>query len=168
MSRDFSRVKAASGSGSIGRMHIAKALVKRNFCPDIDTAFHRYLRDGGPAFVEKYRMATDQAVEIIHRSGGVAILAHPGFYNSDSLIESLFDVGLDGLEVYNPAHSELQVYRFRCIVRACNGLESGGSDFHGERETSPPLGEFRVPYSRLNRMAEYRSETGTVRGTRET
>jgi hypothetical protein len=163
---DPSKVISDCGPGSIGRMHIAKALVGEGLCPDIDTAFQLYLRDGGPAFVEKYRIPANRAVEVIHRSGGIAFLAHPGFYNDETLISSLFEAGMDGLEVYNPSHSDLQVYNFRAIVREQGGLESGGSDFHGCRERSLPLGAFKVPYSIVARMSDSRSAPRTSEGLR--
>ncbi len=152
---DLSSVMEVGGPGSVGRMHIAKALVRENFCGDIDAAFSMYLGDSGPAFVEKYRISADEAIEVIHGAGGLALLAHPGFYASEALISYLFDVGLDGLEVFNPKHSGFQVSRFQTLVREHGGVESGGSDFHGEREIPKRLGVFKAPYSLVVRMKEY-------------
>jgi predicted metal-dependent phosphoesterase TrpH len=150
-------VLGIGGEGSIGRMHIAKALVREKLCPTIDAAFGRYLRDGGPAFVEKYRMSAEKAIRVIHEAGGVAVLAHPGFYSNEELMNHLFDVGLDGLEVYNPKHTEIQILRFQQIVQDHKGVGSGGSDFHGGRDNASPLGSFKVPYSVMTRMVEYHS-----------
>ncbi len=150
-------VLGIGGEGTIGRMHIAKALVQEKLCSSIDDAFSRYLRDGGPAFVEKYRMSAEKAIRVIHKAGGVAILAHPGFYGNEELMNHLFDVGLNGLEVYNPKHTGVQIRRFQQIVREHNGVGSGGSDFHGGRDKTLPLGAFKVPYSIVTRMVEYNS-----------
>ena len=162
LSLKLSTVLEISGEGSIGRMHIAQALVQEGLCQNVDTAFSKYLRDGGPAFVEKYRVAADKAIDVIHRAGGLTLLAHPGFYNDEELMEFLFEVGLDGLEVYNPKHSELQVLRFQKVVEAHNGIESGGSDFHGGREKTVPLGAFKVSCSIVTKMEEFRSTARAV------
>jgi predicted metal-dependent phosphoesterase TrpH len=158
---ELSTVMEVGGDGSVGRMHIAKAMVKDKFCRNIDIAFSRYLRDGGPAFVKKYRISAEEAVDIIHKANGLALLAHPGFYASEALISYLFDVGLDGLEVYNPKHSEFQVSRFQTLVREHKGVESGGSDFHGGKERPSRLGFFKAPYSLVVKMKEYSEGSGT-------
>jgi len=152
---ELSTVLEIAGKGSIGRMHIAKALVQEEHCAGIDAAFSQYLRDGGPAFVEKCRIGAEEAIEIIHKAGGLALLAHPGFYDDDALIAHLFDSGMDGLEVYNPKHSEFQVLRFQRMVRGYDGIESGGSDYHGGKENAAPFGDFKVPYTVVSRMKAF-------------
>jgi predicted metal-dependent phosphoesterase TrpH len=158
-----STVIGLAGEGSVGRMHVAQALVSEKFCRDIDTAFGQYLRDGGPAFVEKYRISAVEAIDVIHNAGGIALLAHPGFYNDERLMAHLFEVGLDGLEVYNPKHSKIQVRHFQKLIREHNGVESGGSDYHGGKDNSPPLGAFKIPYSIVAKMMEYASSAQGIR-----
>jgi len=153
------RVLEAGGSGSIGRMHIARALVEARLFGSIDEVFRRLLRDGGPAFIGKYRIPAREAIDVIHRAGGVALLAHPGFYADEALMADLFDSGLDGLEVYSPKHRQQQIFRFRTILRERNALASGGSDFHGHRKGSPPLGRFRVPPALVAALKESSKES---------
>ena len=150
----LSTVLEIGGRGSVGRLHVARALVQENLCADVETAFRKYLGDRGPAFVEKHRIPADEAIAVIHKAGGKAFLAHPGFYDDEELIYSLFDDGLDGLEVYNPKHRGRQINRFREIVQEFDGLASGGSDFHGGRLNGPPLGRFKVPYSLAAKIIE--------------
>jgi predicted metal-dependent phosphoesterase TrpH len=147
-------VMERSGTGSVGRMHIAQALVEDGFCRTTDEAFGRFLRDGGPAFIEKYRISVGEAIRVIHKAGGLTFLAHPGFYDDEKLVADLFEAGLDGLEVYNPKHSEKQIVRFRTIIREKRALASGGSDYHGEKKNGSPLGRFRVPYALVAGMKE--------------
>ncbi len=152
---NLSTVLKIGGEGSVGRLHIAEALVLDGLCENTDVAFSKYLRDGGPAFVEKYRIPADRGIELIHQAGGLTALAHPGFYNDEKLMTCLFENGLDGLEVYNPKHNQLQVFRFQKIVEAYKGIESGGSDFHGGKGKIAPLGRFKIPYSIVAKMMEF-------------
>jgi hypothetical protein len=156
----------AGGTGSIGRMHIARALVEEGLCGSVDEAFRRLLRDGGPAFIEKYRIPAAEAIDVIHRAGGLAFLAHPGFYADEELMADLFASGLDGLEVYNPKHRQEQIFRFRTIIRERGALESGGSDFHSEKKRSLPFGKFRVPYTLVEGMRASLSTSRTESGSR--
>jgi len=124
--------------GSIGRPHIAQLMVEKGIITNIFQAFNRWLNRGGPAYVPKTKMKIDQAIEVIHQAGGLAILAHPftlGFVQYDRLgreILKLKEMGLDGLEVYYPSHSRYFRKFLLDFARRERMCVSGGSDFHGK------------------------------------
>ncbi|WP_413381313.1 PHP domain-containing protein [Alkalihalobacillus sp. 1P02AB] len=140
--------------GSIGRPHIAKALVKRGFVSDVAEAFDLYLAEGKPAFVGKEKeMSVKEAIDWIHRTGGLAIVAHPGHYGLDeSIIDWVKNDSLDGIEIYHRDHLEIEQQKYRDIQtkieQALNKslVITGGSDFHHEDygRTIEPLGQTRI------------------------
>ena len=120
-----------AGHGAIGRPHIASALVEEGLTRSYGEAFEAYIGDSGPAFEPKYRIAPEDAVEIIANAGGISILAHPGWYISEDELVMLIRAGLDGIETVHPAHDADRQRFYRGIVSEYFLLESGGSDFHG-------------------------------------
>ncbi len=136
---DFAHVEAASAGGSIGRPHIAQALVDSNATKTLDEAFRRYLGIGRPAFVPKPTLSSVDVIDVVHAAGGVAILAHPASSRvTDDTIERLADHGLDGFEVRHPKHSAKTETRLRALIEKTGLLPSGGSDFHGPAQAGPP------------------------------
>ncbi len=83
---------------TIGRPHIANALVKKGVVSSMQQAFEMYLGKGAPAYVSPERIHPRQAIDWIHEAGGTAVLAHPGLYDDDALVAELIDYGLDGIE----------------------------------------------------------------------
>lgn len=126
--------------GSIGRPHVAKALVKHNYVKDVKEAFDRYLAEGKPCYVEKEKeMSPEEAIFWIHQTGGRAIIAHPVYYNDDALIERLVaEHQLDGIEVYHRDHDQDARKHFEQLTAYLEKkynktlLKTGGSDFHHE------------------------------------
>lgn len=119
--------------GTIGRPHIARALLERNYVCSVEDAFRRYLI---PCNVPKYYWPIDDAINEIRRIGGVAVLAHPTTISTDreelsALIDELSDMGLDGIEVFNNmAHIDEMEFLRRLSLES-GLLTTGGSDFHG-------------------------------------
>ena len=101
----FEAVLAASGGGAIGRPHVARALVAAGHVKDQREAFDRFLAFGRPAYVEKARLEIADGIAMIHRAGGLAVIAHPGAEGRRERIEPLVPLGLDGLEVRHPSHT---------------------------------------------------------------
>lgn len=117
---------------SIGRPHVAAALVARGHVRTHDEAFERYLDTGQPAFVPRSGASAAQVIDVIHQAGGVAALAHPGPSRSDRLIPGLAASGLDAIEVRHSDHDEAAEARYRALAATLGLAVSGGSDFHGE------------------------------------
>jgi Predicted metal-dependent phosphoesterases (PHP family) len=98
----YERVLEIAGSGSVGRPHIARALLEAGVVASMGQAFEKYIGAGKPAFEPRHKCSPSQAVRIIRKSGGVAVFAHPGLAGCDQIIPSLAEEGLQGLEVYHP------------------------------------------------------------------
>jgi hypothetical protein len=135
---DWTSVQAVAGRGSVGRPHVARALVAAGACADEEQAFARWLRRGKPAHVPSTGMALVEAIACIHGAGGIAVLAHPPRSRGvdapgglEAFVRDAARAGLDGLEVQHPAHTPAQMKRLRRLCRELDLVESGGSDFHG-------------------------------------
>jgi predicted metal-dependent phosphoesterase TrpH len=149
-------VRTVAGDGQLGRPHIARILVERGFAQSIDAAFDRYLGTGKPAYVEKERIACARAIDIIHASGGLPVLAHPGLLKLgpnlllEDLVARLKDIGLAGIEAFYPSHSPADTARFVELARRLDLVVTGGTDFHGDIKPDIEMGcgagDFRVPY----------------------
>lgn len=126
------RVLEIAGSGSVGRPHIARAMVETGRVATVEEAFDRYISEGRPAFVPRLKCSPKQGVAMIRRAGGVAVLAHPGLAAADELIDELLPEGLAGIEVYHPAHSPDRVRHYLEICRRHGLVYTGGSDYHGQ------------------------------------
>lgn len=126
----------AFAGDSIGRPHIARALLERRYADSMEDAFRRYLV---PCNVPKSYWKIDEAIEEIHRIGGVAVLAHPTSISRDlsvlgPVITALQLSGLDGLEVYNNMGWPLEIEFLRRTAEDRGLLVTAGSDFHGIEE----------------------------------
>lgn len=122
--------------GSIGRPHIARALLERGYADSVEDAFRRYLV---PCNVPKSYWPMDEAIAEIHRIGGAAVLAHPTSISKDpvtlgSVIADLHASGLDGIEVYNNMGWPLEIEFLRRTATERGLLMTAGSDFHGIEE----------------------------------
>ncbi|SDW59173.1 PHP domain-containing protein [Paenibacillus sp. CF384] len=120
-------------SGSIGRPHIAAVLVDKAYVSSMQEAFDRYLAEDGAAYVNPPRLHPFEALEWIREAGGTSVIAHPGIYDNDVLVESIIKQGAKGIEVYHPDHSAEDEERYLMLATRYNLIVTGGSDFHGER-----------------------------------
>jgi predicted metal-dependent phosphoesterase TrpH len=130
---------------SIGRPHVADALVARGHVADRAEAFERFLADGGPAYVERYHPDVRIGIELVHAAGGLAIIAHPwGRASVDVLTEDVLTSlvthhGLDGFEVDHEDHDAGQRRRLRALAERLGVLGTGSSDHHGFGKPNMPL-----------------------------
>ncbi|MCX5874708.1 MAG: PHP domain-containing protein [Deltaproteobacteria bacterium] len=143
----------------IGRPHFARLLAKKGRAKNTQDAFSRYLKHGGPAFVEHVKPQADEVISRITEANGLAILAHPacsdpGLEKIPAFVAQLKDYGLAGLEGIYPTHSK-KVCRFlQTLAAQHNLLLSGGTDYHGDAHSVTPLGgntkTIRVPFQLLD------------------
>ena len=130
-------LNSETGIGTVGRPHIAAAMLKKGYVRNIREAFHRFLKKGAPAYFDRMRLNADQAIELIHHAGGIAIVAHPvslGFSSFKAVGEYILQLkktGLDGIEVYYSGQDEKIRQTMIKFARENNMVVSGGSDFHG-------------------------------------
>lgn len=153
-------LRCAGTSTSVGRPHIARALVEAGHCADLQQAFDRYLADGGTAYVELSRLTTAQAIDLIHEGGGIAVLAHPMRLRDQSRLQEASRL-FDGIEIVHPSADEAYRRKLEDLADASGLLATGGTDFHG-RSTDPPIG-VSFPAERLQRFLEKVSAPGTQR-----
>ncbi len=116
---------------SVGRPHVAQAMVKHGYVASFKEAFDRYLKIGSPAYVPRKKITPVLAIEIIREAGGVAVLAHPGDRILDSEIKLWINEGLQGIEVNHPDHSKQEIMKYTRITEKMKLIATGGSDYHG-------------------------------------
>lgn len=138
--------------GTIGRPHIAQALREAGYVAHNEEAFVRYLV---PCNVPKRYFPVDEATRLIHRSGGVAVLAHPPYVSRErktleKLVAELVTLGLDGIEAYNNGSTLEDTDWLIKLARRHGLIVTGGSDFHGDPGSNIEIGSgFRgleIPY----------------------
>jgi len=132
--------------GAMGRPHVARALVEAGHVLSVSEAFDRYLKPGKPAYVPKEDVKVSEAVRLINRAGGVAVLAHPmELKMGDAMLESLIgewkSQGLAGVEVYHPSAQNNHASFLLHLAKREKMLVTGGSDFHGETVRKTEIGE---------------------------
>ncbi len=148
-------IAADCGKPAVARPHIAEYLVKTGHAADMDDAFDRWLGKGQPAYVDKFRVAAQDAIALIQDAGGLAVMAHPGVSAPDDTLEELVTtlttMGLSGIEVYYPGQAEARTESLEKLARRHGLLMTGGSDFHGdinpEIQMGSGLGDLEIPYA---------------------
>src|SRR3989442_1788877 len=156
-------VEAADG-GALGRPHVARVLVQRGVCVDMNDAFGRYLGRGRPAYVEKPLPTLPQVAELVHTVGGIVVAAHVGAHGTEGQIRQFQEQGPDGLEVRPPSHSPGAERRLTGIAQRLGLAISGGSDWHGDMElgdSHAPLGGLDIPLEWLEHLEERRATTSS-------
>ena len=127
--------KYATGE-SVGRPHIARAMVEKGYVKSEEEAFNRFLAKGADAYADKERTTPAQAIELILGAGGLPVLAHPQTLGLDSrellaLVDDLEKSGLVGIETYYYSHSEEETVLYQYIARDLGMIVTGGTDYHG-------------------------------------
>ena len=137
---EWERVREIAGDGSVGRPHIALAMVEKGYIQETREAFVEYLGRNGLAYVEREKMGPTEAVRILAQVGGVAVLAHPSQLSSmDARIEELKAAGLVGMEVHYAQYSPETVQYLAEVAARHDLIPCGGSDYHGLGNTGEPL-----------------------------
>lgn len=137
---------------SIGRPHIADAIVRRGAALDIDDAFTRYLRRGRPGYVPRASVAVEEAVRMTRVQQGAIVVAHPGLNLGESDTEALAREGLDGIEVWHPKHAAEQRERLLAIAKRLGLVASGGSDYHGPGRSRHEIASAGVPMTTVETL----------------
>jgi 3',5'-nucleoside bisphosphate phosphatase len=133
-------------SPSVGRPHIADALIAAGHVRDRQQAFDRFLADGGPAHVHRYTIEVDRGIDLVHEAGGLAVIAHPWGRGRERLLppnvlqDLARDHGLDGIEVDHQDHDSDARRRLRALAESLGLLATGSSDYHGTGKLDHDLG----------------------------
>ena len=157
-------IKKLVGDSLPGRPHIAEILLKKNVVHTFQEAFDKYLGKGKAAYVEKYRLEPETAIQVILNAGGIPVLAHPYLLrlqkdeDLEDLIVYLKNLGLMGIEVIYPEHNLKCMHLYSRLAEKYDLLITGGTDFHGDYKPGIQLGigngEFQVAYSVYEKMFE--------------
>ena len=155
-------MKCATGSTNIYKQHIMQALMECGYTTTIFGDLYNRL------FTKESRMnvlmgATypepAEIIEAIHEAGGIAVLAHPGFYDNFELLEELIPIGLDGVEVWHPENTAEQQEMLIAIAKKHDLLMTGGSDFHGAYNAYPvKLGEYGPDETNVAQLLSYKAK----------
>ncbi len=147
-------VQEFAGRSAIGRPNVADALVKVGAVSNFSAAFDKYIGYGSAAYVSKYNISPREAIELIHRAKGLAILAHPGIAGAGAHIEEFLGFGLDGIEAFHPMHNSRLQKTYQEFAEKKNILYTGGSDFHGRQGKYGQVGTVSIPDNTLALMKE--------------
>lgn len=145
-------VMTEAAGGSVGRPHVARAMIRAGAVRDSREAFDRYLAAGRPAYVPKERLEIRDAIALAHSAGAIAVWAHPGGDCRREKLEPLVEMGLDGVEIRHPSHNSEDVKRLTALADHFGLLPSGGSDWHGAPEGPRCIGCMHVPHEWLERQ----------------
>ena len=148
----FEEVSRLAQSKSVGRPHLAAVLKEKGWVNTIQAAFNKYLADGAPAHVPKFRQTPAQAIDLVHRAGGVAVLAHPMLTNVDELIPGFVEAGLDGLEAQYPNKSETVIQFYEELAKKYGLIVTGGSDAHGDAKKHTFVGKKTISYDLVEKL----------------
>ena len=149
----FESVLEQAGTGSIGRPHIANALLEEGLTESYHEAFWKYLGFGKPAYEKKYHVSPQAAIELIASAGGLSFIAHPANMIEEKVLFELINAGVDGIEVIHPSHSPEHVMHYSGIVNEYFLLASGGSDFHGGRKNDSEIfGKYYISEDHVETM----------------
>ena len=153
---EWERVQAIAGDGSVGRPHIALAMVEMGYCKEPKDAFPEYLGRNGAAYVERTKMTPAEAIQMLLKVGGVPVLAHPAYLSDlTAHLPELKAAGLLGLEVYYAKFPPEKIAHLQDLATQYDLIPCGGSDFHGLGNTDEALpGSMGPPLSTVERLEE--------------
>jgi predicted metal-dependent phosphoesterase TrpH len=150
------RVLAIAGSGTVGRPHVARAMIEQGYVQTVSEAFDRFLGSGRPAFVPRARKLPEDSVQLLQTSRAIPVLAHPlSSGDVEGTLRRLVPAGLLGMEVYYGEYSLETRHDLAQIARHWDLIPTGGSDFHGPGfKEGRELGSAQVPLSSAERLRE--------------
>jgi len=140
--------------GTVGRLHVARAMVKEGLVGSTREAFGRFIGDKCPAYIAGFKLSPLEAIKLIKGVGGIPVLAHPHTLNRDDLILQFIDYGLMGLEVYYPEHTQGMINFYLSLAQKYNLLATGGSDFHGDAKSEAKIGSIKIPYDLVEKLKQ--------------
>lgn len=152
----FEEIQRQAGRNLMGKPHVAQALVEHGTVDSFREAFEQFLGKGKPLDdVPKERMSVEEAIRRIDGAGGVPVLAHPVHYGmdgEDGVLGRFVEMGIRGIEVYYPDHSDRQREGYRRLAEEHDLLITGGTDFHGDAKPEVDIGDVRLSGDHLERL----------------
>jgi 3',5'-nucleoside bisphosphate phosphatase len=151
---DLDTVLSLSNGGSVGRSHVARALVGTGAAESVSDAFTRLIGRGMPFYVPKDSRSPEAVISAMREIGAIPVLAHPGITHADELLPELIDAGLMGIEAYHADHTPEQRAEYARLAAARGLLVTGGTDFHGPTAPNAALGSIEVPESAVRALLD--------------
>ena len=139
---------------TIGRPHIAQIMVQMGYVETLQEAFKKYLGDGCSCYVQGEYVTPEATIDIIHKAGGVAVIAHPHLVKDSSVLLKLLEMNFDGIECYYSKFPPKDHERWLQIANHRSWLITGGSDFHGTVKPLIPLGCSWINDIQLRRLLD--------------
>lgn len=151
---DFDDVLKEGKGDSIGRPHVALAMIKKGYAKKVSEIFDQYLEIGRPAYVERFKLTPYDAIDLINGAGGIAVLAHPKLVYNDDIVDELLP-HLDGIEIYHSEHSKEDIENYLKKSLPYDLIITGGSDCHGHgKNRGPLLGSVKIPQKYVEKFYE--------------
>jgi 3',5'-nucleoside bisphosphate phosphatase len=147
-------IDIASGKGSVGRLHLAQALLEAKAVSSIQDAFDMYIGDSRPCYVEDVGFAAEEAIDVILKAKGVPVLAHPKSMGDDLLVPEFVKLGIRGIEAFHTDHTAQASRKYEKMAKEYGLIVTGGSDCHGMGKGRVLLGSVKVPYEVVERLKE--------------
>jgi len=159
---EWQRIQEIAGSGSIGRPHIAQAMLEKGYIASLKEAFTKYIGQGAPVYVEREKMTPIEVVELVLRANGLPVLAHPLTTDDpETMVIELKAVGLVGLESYYNGYTADEINKLLHLANKYNLIATGGSDYHGvDTGTETMIGGADVPMESAKRLIALAEQRG--------
>ena len=159
---EWQRVQEIAGTGTIGRPHIAQAMLEKGYITSLKEAFTKYISQGGPAYVEREKMTPAEAVAMVLEANGLPVLAHPFTINNpEMVIIELKAAGMVGIEAYYNSYSADEVSKLVSLANKHNLIATGGSDYHGlDASNETMIGGVDVPMESAERLIALAKQRG--------
>lgn len=151
---EWNRVMEIAGRGSVGRPHIAQAMVEKGYVASLREAFDKYIGHDGPAYIERKKIAPLEAVKLVLESGGLPVLAHPADIEQlGRLLLKLKKAGLVGIEIYYDGYATETISHLEGLALKHDLIACGGSDYHGlDGSTGSDMGSVNVPQESVEKL----------------
>ncbi|MDD5613951.1 MAG: PHP domain-containing protein, partial [Candidatus Omnitrophica bacterium] len=153
---DEVKIVKENENSALGRLHIAKEIHREGYTGSIKEAFVKYIGEGKPCYVKKDYFAPGDAVSLIKKIGGIAVLAHPHLLGDDSIVSDLIKEGIEGIEAYHFEHPKSVEEKYFAMALENGLLVTGGSDCHGKGKGELLLGRKRIPYDLVQSLKDYK------------
>lgn len=165
---EWRRVKEIAGDGSVGRPHIAQAMLEKGHITSFKEAFDKYIARQGPAYVEREKMMPAEAVKLIVRHNGLPVMAHPfTVADVEAMIIELKPAGLAGIEAYYKDYSEEEKSRLLGLAGKYDLILTGGTDYHGLDDIDEVMmGGADVPFEAVESLVALDGQRGVKSGRR--
>lgn len=151
---DWERVLGLAGQGSVGRPHIAQAIMEQGYVSSLREAFDNYIGRNAPAYIERKKLPPVEAVEHVLAAEGLPVLAHPADIEPlETFLIQLKKAGIIGMEIYYNGYSSETISQLKKLARKYELIACGGSDYHGLGDSiGSDIGSVNLPRESVERL----------------